>query len=174
MVLKPQDVLVLLKLLTVSPDDSSFASLGQALYMSPSEVHAGVKRAQIASLYAEATREPIKANLLEFLVHGVKYAFPAQLGSQTRGIPTAHAASPLRQLLAQDNTLPPVWPHPEGPTAGLSFAPIYKSAPRAALHDPVLYEYLALVDTLRAGRAREQRLAADILTQRLQPQGAVT
>ena len=173
MVLKPQDVMVLLKLLTASKENWSFASLGEALFMSPSEVHAGVERAQVASLYAKATGEPIRANLLEFLVHGVKYAFPVHLESQARGIPTAHAAGPLRELVAQDSALPPVWPHPEGSIAGLSVAPIYKSAPAAALHDPTLHEYLALLDALRLGRARVQRLAEGILKERLQSQGAL-
>lgn len=172
MVLKPQDVLVLLKLLTSSGEKWSFASLSEALFMSPSEVHAGVKRAQVASLYAEATGAPVRANLLEFLVHGVKYAFPVQLGSQARGIPTAHAAGPLRELVTNDGFLPPVWPHSEGSIAGLSVAPIYKSAPAAALLDPTLHEYLALVDAIRLGRSREQRLAGGILKNRLQTQGA--
>lgn len=168
MVLKPQDVLVLLKLLIASDEKWSFASLGEVLFMSPSEVHAGVKRAQIASLYAEATGEPIRANLLEFLIHGVKYAFPVQLGSQARGIPTAHAAGPLRELVTQDGLLPPVWSHQEGSIAGLSVAPIYKAAPAAALRDPTLHEYLALVDAIRLGRTREQRLAEGILKERLE------
>ena len=36
--------------------------------------------------------------------------------------------------------------------------PLYKSVPRAARADAQLYEWLALVDAVRAGRAREREL----------------
>ena len=66
----------------------SFASLAADLFMSPSEVHAGIKRASVAQLFDESRKKPVKKNLEEFLVHGVKYAYPAQHGALTRGIPT--------------------------------------------------------------------------------------
>jgi hypothetical protein len=50
---------------------------------------------------------------------------------------------------------------------GESFGPLYKSAPKAARQDAQLYELLALVDAIRAGRARERRLAAEMLEARL-------
>jgi hypothetical protein len=46
-------------------------------------------------------------------------------------------------------------------------APLYRSAPEAALRDPQLYELLVLVDAMRAGRARERKLASDELGRRL-------
>jgi hypothetical protein len=44
---------------------------------------------------------------------------------------------------------------------------LYKLAPAAALRDSVLYEYLALVDALRDGRARERKLAEEMIVERL-------
>jgi hypothetical protein len=45
--------------------------------------------------------------------------------------------------------------------------PLYRSAPDAALRDPALYEWLALVDALRSGKARERRMAGEELARRL-------
>jgi hypothetical protein len=103
----------------------------------------------------------------QFLIHGAKYAFPTKLGQVTRGFPTAHAASPLKDELQADTDLPPVWPHKDGTVRGTSVEPLYKSATEAALADPALYELLALLDALRMGRARERQLAAQFLEERL-------
>jgi hypothetical protein len=45
--------------------------------------------------------------------------------------------------------------------------PLYESVPEAALEDPQFYELLALFDALRAGQARERKLAAELLGERL-------
>jgi len=65
------------------------------------------------------------------------------------------------------NDLPPVWPWPEGNTRGIGLEPLYKSVPRAALRDPNLYQFLALVDAIRDGRARERKIAERDLVHRL-------
>ncbi|MCP4695559.1 MAG: hypothetical protein GY862_01735 [Gammaproteobacteria bacterium] len=131
--------------------------------MSPSEVHQGLKRAQAARLVhvRGESRQPARQALLEFLVHGVKYVYPPERGSLTRGIPTAYAAPPLRELVTQGDDLPPVWPHPQGTAKGFQFAPLYKSVPQAALCDSRLYELLALLDAVRDGRAREKELVPE-------------
>jgi len=38
--------------------------------------------------------------------------------------------------------------------AVLGLEPLYKSVPQAALRDPILHQFLALVDAIRDGRAR--------------------
>ena len=168
MILKPQDIVVLLKLIAVKSNAWSFASLSAELFMSPSEVHAGIKRAAAARLYDDSRKTPLRKNLEEFLLHGVKYAYPARHGALTRGMPTGYAAFPLRDLLAIGaSDVPPVWPHPEGDVRGYEFSPLYKSVPAAAMKDKELYALLALLDALRDGRARERDLAAKELINRL-------
>jgi hypothetical protein len=137
--------------------------------MSPSEVHAAVKRAQASRLLhgSELGERPNYTAIEEFLIHGLKYAFPAERGELTRGVPTSYAAEPLRQVIALSDEPPPVWPHPTGPQRGIAFEPLYKQAPKAALRDPVLYELLALADALRDGRARERKLAEKMIVGRL-------
>ena len=125
--LKPQDVIVLLKLLLYGDSRPSYAQIAKDLFLSPSEVHAAVQRARQARLLQGP--EPGELNrsaLLKFLIHGVKYAFPPERGELTRGIPTAHAAEPLKSQIAMANDLPPVWPSANGKVRGYSFAPCTK------------------------------------------------
>ena len=60
-----------------------------------------------------------------------------------------------------------MWPYAYGESRGLSVIPLYKTVPEAALDDPSLYEYLALLDALRVGRSREQELAKKLLTKKI-------
>ena len=165
--LKPQDLLVLLRLaLDTNGEKPTFQALAAELGMSASEIHASVQRAGESGLVDQQSRAVNRGNLLEFLLHGVRFAFPARRTTLTRGVPTSYAVAPLRKSFAVDE-LPPVWPHPEGDTRGEGLAPLYRSAPSAALKNPKLHEWLALVDAVRAGRARERSMAAKELTRRL-------
>lgn len=166
-VLKPQDVLVVLALAAVPPEDRTFAKLAAVLSMSSSEVHAAVKRATTSGLL-DAARSVRKTALLEFLLHGLRYVFPPEWKGVTRGVPTSYAAAPLNSRM-HATELPPVWPHPEGTLRGEGLVPLYRSVPSAALANPALHELLALVDAVRSGRARERRMAADELEARLSP-----
>jgi len=128
----------------------------EAVRLSVAEAHSAVKRARAAGLLPDGplSAPPRITALREFLIHGAKYAFPAQPGPMTRGVPTARAASPLKEEILPSGEPSPVWPHPEATEQGLALAPLYPSAPSAALADPALYELLALLDALRIGRAR--------------------
>jgi DNA-binding Lrp family transcriptional regulator len=159
---------VLLKLASREKDATwSYPKLAVELGMSPSEVHASVRRATQSGLLQEATRSVNPAALLEFLVHAVKYVFPAERGGVTRGLPTAHSAPPLRQHFQAGSELPIVWADAEGTVRGEALEPLYRSVPQAARADAQLYEWLVLVDAVRAGRAREREFAVVELRRRL-------
>jgi hypothetical protein len=165
--LLPQDVVVLAKLVSTGGTRPAIAQLASDLFLSPSQVHASLKRLEGARLADNRSGRPILRAVEEFLVHAVKYVFPAQRGETTRGLPTAYAAPPLNGEIAGSGEPPPVWPDPEGEVRGVGFEPLCKSVPRAARKDAVLYELLALVDALRDGRARERRIAERALSSRL-------
>lgn len=169
MVLKPQDVLVALKLLEFEGKRPPFAQIAKDLSMSASEVHAAFKRLRAAHLLhgPELGNRPNRQALKEFLLHGLKYVFPAQNGAMTRGLPTSYAAEPLRRHIRAGNEPVPVWPTPDGPTRGTAFEPLYSSVPEAARRDCHLYELLALIDAIRDGRARERKIAEKELIARL-------
>ena len=168
-ILKPQDLMVLFKLLAVGERSNTYRSLSDSLGVSSSEVHASIGRSIFARLINVENDRPlvVRAALKEFLLHGAKYAFPATLGSPARGTPTAYAAPPLVTLVSQPDELPPVWPDAEGNRRGLTFHPLYPTAPLAARKDRMLYEFLALFDALRGGAARERQLAVRILSERI-------
>ncbi len=167
--LKPQDVVVLLKLISLGGQPVSYGLLAEALGMSSSEVHASIARARAARLVNVEDNRPIvvRSALREFLLHGAKYAFPATMGTRTRGVPTGYAAPPLAARITQPDEPPPVWPDPHGETRGIGFQPLYPTVPAAARRDSVLYELLALFDAIRGGAARERQIAGQLLSERL-------
>jgi hypothetical protein len=167
MMLKPQDIVILMKLVALEGAEWAYSSLALALSMSPSEVHAGVKRAVEARLMDGQRRRPVRRALEEFLIHGVKYAYPPCRGGPTRGMPTSFAGPPLKDLVVSSDPLPPVWPDPEGTKQGCEFSPLYPSVPKAAARDYKLYELLVLVDAIRDGRAREKEIAVNEIRARL-------
>lgn len=165
--LKPQDVVVALAL-SLSPS-WTFASVAASLGMSASEVHGAVKRLRTARLYSEDRRGPAVDNVLEFLVHGIKYVFPAEPGPVRRGVATSVSARPLREHFsgAAGPLSEFVWPTAEGTDAGQSVEPLFPTVPDAALRNPALHELLSLVDALRIGRVRERAAAEEELRRRL-------
>ena len=169
MQMKPQDVVVLIKLLEYGPKRPPYAQIAKELFLSASEVHASVQRAKQAHLLTGPEREetPNPSAMEEFFIHGLKYAFPPQRGELTRGVPTAFGAEPLKSHISAGNEPPPVWPFAKGGTRGYSFAPLYKTVPQAALRDSFLYEMLALIDAIRDGRTRERHIAEEELKVRL-------
>ena len=170
MILKPQDVLILLKLVAIGNVSWSYSRLAGTLWMSPSEVHAGVKRAVRARLasFQQERAVPNRRNLEEFLVCGLPYVFVPEQGEVTRGMPTGYAGPPLRSYFQDLGDLPPVWPVPDGEVRGLAFSPLYKSVPQAAREDETLYALLTLVDAIRGVRAREREMALQEIRERLQ------
>jgi len=172
--MKPQDIIIALKIQSLN-DKAGHAPAGrwpqrllaEETGVSLSEVNMACRRLKESRLLTPDGRV-VGPFLLEFLVHGLKYVFPAEIGRTTRGMPTGYAAEPLRDLfLASANEPPPVWPDADGTVRGLAMKPLYKSVPMAAKKDKTLYEYLALIDAIRAGRARERSMAIEILQKRL-------
>lgn len=166
LVLKPQDLVVILKIAVSKDKRFTYAQLSADLAISASEVHASVRRCQMARLMINSPSDgmtPIRTALREFVLHGVKYAFPAVTGSVIRGMPTAYAGPALRSALVQSDESPPVWPYPSGIAKGPTLYPLHPNVPIASERDPKLYEVLTLVDAIRIGAARERELAASMI-----------
>ena len=164
--LKGEDVTVLLKLTTAQPP-WTLRSLESDIAIPRSVIQRSLVRLAESRLYVPQLRRANLARAEEFLTHAVQYCFPAVLGGETRGIPTAWAARPLSDELAPYDDLPPVWPDALGEHRGLTLQPLHRSATEIARRDPALAELLALVDGLRAGDARVRNLAGDLLRARL-------
>ncbi len=166
MTVRSQDILLLLRLAAHPSARWTYAQLATELGISVSQVHAALTRAKHAGLLRPDGKSPNTGSLAEFVVHGLRYVFPAERRGITRGFPTAGSAPPLVSKLAQGDGPPIVWPDPNGPVRGEGLLPIHPAVPAAARRDARLYELVALVDALRIGRARERKLAIDELKRR--------
>lgn len=163
-----QDLYVLLNLAVNPQRRWTFSSLSQDLLISPSQLHLGLNRANLSGLYHFDERRVVKSALEEFVIHGVRYAYPAEKGPIIRGMPTSFAAPPLKmQLVLTNDTNIPVWDDAEGTAVGYSIKPLHLHAPKVCWRDHAFYEILALVDAIREGRARERKLASEEIHKRL-------
>jgi hypothetical protein len=106
------------------------------------------------------------AALEEFLLHGVRYAFPAIRTRRQRGVPTAHSAPVLKDVFDSDID-PLVWPSAIGAMVGIALEPLIPTAATFASRHPALYDALALVDAIRVGTARDREVAGQMLTKQL-------
>ena len=165
--IKPQDIAVLLKLASLGEKKWQHMDLVAALGLSQTEISFSLNRCRTAGFLDSTKKKVMKTALLEFLVHGLKYVFPALPGPISRGLPTAHSAAPLAGKIVAPAEDMYVWPYENGRARGQSIEPLYEKAPQAAEKDKALYELLALVDAVRAGRAREQAMAIKELEARL-------
>ena len=161
--MKPQDILVLFKLLISGGRKIPYSEYAKDIYLSTSELHASIKRLEKNGLFSSDMNIVVVPFVKEFLFHGAKYVFPPELGVKTRGIPTSYGAKPLKKELLQPDEEIPVWPDPEGTHKGVSFLPIYKSAPKAAKKDAKLYRLLTLFDAIRSERARIRKIAEELM-----------
>jgi len=160
-----QDIALLLRLAIQDESRLQSKDLADSLSISPSEVSKALKRCVEAGLlYVAGPEKRVnRSGLMEFLSHGLKYVFPPARGSMVRGVPTAASAEPLKSHFLEDREPPAVWSYAEGKVRGISLAPLYKGAPKAALRDPKFYRVLALCDAIRSGRTRDRNLAVELL-----------
>lgn len=165
--LKPQDILILLKVVTYGDEPFAMKDLAASLHISPSEVTLALERCKNSGLIDANKQRVQKLSLFEFLVYGLKYVFPVQLGRKVRGVLTAYSASPIKEQIVAGKDDVVVWPYSKGNSRGHSVIPLYKTIPEAVLADEKLYELLAIVECLRLGRRREVEIATDELKKRL-------
>ena len=162
--LKSQDVYVAFKLIALGKRPWTYGKLSGDIFMSASETNSAVKRAISAGLIRqplgeEKNPQPIIPAIEEFIVHGIRYAFPPELGAMVRGVPTGFSAPSMSGDLLDDGQPPFVWPWEQGSTRGMAFSPLYKTAPQAVQIDAVFYELLSLVDCIRESSSRGRDVA---------------
>jgi len=189
--MKSQDIFLLLKLVSLHQqnirsqhdqlneqnDSIAFASrftarsLENEIGLSKSEVSLSLNRCINVGLAIKDRKTSIpRANvkaLSEFIIYGIKYVFPAQVSALSRGIPTSFAAPVLQGKIMSAGETIYVWPDARASNMGQAVQPLYKSVPFAVNRDPILYEYLALVDSIRLGNAREASVAIEGLKGKL-------
>jgi len=86
--------MLLLKLSTQPDRHVQSKQLAAELFLEPSEITRSLQRSRASGLvYVSGAEKRVhRAALLEFLIHGFRYVFPAEKGPMTRGIPTGISA----------------------------------------------------------------------------------
>lgn len=163
--MRPHDIVVLLKIAAKKDQPWLMKDLAYELGISASEISESLNRSCIAGLITKDKKRLMKMAILDFLEYGLRYVYPQHPGPKYRGIATAHSAAPLNNEIVSSE--PYVWPYAEGNIRGESIEPLHPKVPEASLKDAVFYEYMALCDALRVGRAREKKLAIEALKKRL-------
>jgi hypothetical protein len=147
-----RDLTVLLAVAAKGRGPWRAADLARELDVPALDVVLGLERARRVGLVDEDKSRVLKEPVLEFLLHGLRYVFPAEVGASCRGIATAQLAGRY------------VWPARDGDAFGRAVTPL-DAAARSA--DGRLRELLGLVDVLRVGPVRERALAERELARRL-------
>lgn len=155
--MRPQDIVILLKVLTIPEPNWQYRDLASALYISVSEISESLNRSHMAGLIDESRRRVHRKNLMEFIEFGLHYVFPQLPGSMVTGIPTAHSYSFYAVKFTSEMNY--AWPDDTGTMRGLSIIPLYKNVVKAVRLDDELYKLLASIDIIRVGRVREMKVA---------------
>ncbi len=175
--MRPQDIVILLAILSfqrrnrgnlgnkfIFPLQNKY--LADSLKISGGEISSSIVRSSYAGLIDDSPFKTIFVqSLFDFLRYGLRYVFPTKPGALVRGVPTAHSTEPLRSKFSFQEEI--VWEHPEGSVRGQAILPLYATVPEIINNDPILYELLALTDSIRIGGARERELATAELEKRL-------
>lgn len=163
--MRPQDIVVLLKIVAINNDDWRNSDLAYSLNISASEVTEVLNRCKIAGLIDSKKRNIHRNSFLEFLIYGLRYVFPTQPGAMVKGIPTAHSASPIKEHISSGSDVY-VWPSAKGTHRGQAIEPLFKSIPQIVQEDKLFHELLVIVDTIRVGKVRELNIAIEELKKR--------
>ena len=155
--MRPQDIVILLKIISKGSLPWQNKDLAFELSISQSEVSDSLNRSLVAGLLNGEKKKVHKKSLLEFIEHGLHYVFPTLPGGPANGIFTAHSHPFMKTQFSSESGY--VWPDARGDVRGYSIDPLYKDVVKAVKQDEKLYKMLALIDVIRVGRVREFNVA---------------
>jgi len=164
--MRPQDIIILLKLSIDKQSNLTLPTLSKTLGISSSEISKSLQRSEYAG-FISLNRKISVTTFLEFLKYGLPYVFPVKPGAPTRGIPTG-VSHPMLKLYFQ-NIDEFVWPDSSGNTRGYTINPLYPALPKIITLDEDLYYATALVELFRIGKTREKKFAEEELKKILKP-----
>ncbi len=164
--LKPQDVALLIKILArKSVKDWRQVDIAIELEISQGEIAKALARLNKAGLVVD--KRVNRSAALEFIIHAVKYAFPAELGPLAAGVPTATSAPAHKNSVVQTGDDIFVWPSLKGKVRGQVIMPFYPKLAEAALKDEEFYSMMSAIEIIRMGRARERKAAEQFLERKI-------
>jgi hypothetical protein len=157
-VTRPFDVVLGLRLIKTA---GTIAQLAEELAVVPSQIHGSLARLRSAGLLRPDGRSVNARAFGEFVMFGVRYAFPAVRRELAVGIATAYSAAQLSAQVDATDVL--VWPAPnaKGAVRGFGLTPLYPRAVALPELSPETYRLLTLVDALRIGEPPVRAMARD-------------
>lgn len=156
--MKPHDIVIALKIVSFNSETWRIIDVAYNINISPSEVYGSINRLHKVEIM-HMRKHIVKRNLIEFLIHGVKYCFPAIPGIRSRGILTAHSSEFFKKIISDKKKDNYVWPFEKGNANGISIVPLHKNIPEFIQKDRFMYEHLSYIDAIRIGRKREKAYA---------------
>lgn len=155
--MRPQDIVILLKIIALGERPWQLKDLARTLYISPSEVTESMFRSRQAQLISYNKEEVNRLSLANFMEHGFRYVFPATFGTTTIGLPTAHAHPAMKKYFIDAPIY--VWPDESEMTRGIGIEPLYPNQSKAAKEDGDLYRFFTLADIIRIGTDEDRVIA---------------
>src|SRR5438132_8978307 len=129
--LQAVDCVILCKLIAQKNNYFTHRDLADMLFLSRSTISIGLRRLQQSGLvrFEIETNKllPVMAAVEEFIVHGLKYVFPGEIGKFTKGIATGIAAPVFEGKLVLGKDPIFVWPYEYGNVKGLALKPLIPS-----------------------------------------------
>ena len=165
MSIKPQDVAILVKLLSIKKEAWRQIDIATDLELSQGEVAKALARLKRAGLVHD--KRVNRTAALEFILHAVKYIFPAEIGALAVGVPTAFSSPMHERMVVQRGEDSYVWPSIHGSIRGQLIKPFCPHLAAAALKDSDFYGLMSAIEILRVGRSRERNLAAQYLEKKI-------
>lgn len=159
--MRPQDIVVLIKIILLEGQEWQFQDIARAIFISPAEVSESVNRSAFAGLINHERRKVFRNAFFEFLQFGMPYVFPQAPGPMTKGMATGHSHKYFKSSIVSNEIY--VWPDPNGKDYGQAIEPLYYNQVKAAKDDNQLYEILAMLDVIRVGKNREKKVAVNYL-----------
>ena len=157
--IKPQDVLVLSKIIAIQNEVFKQLDLALELGISQAEIAHSLNRLKRAGLLNENKKKLNKLAVIEFFKHVLKFLFPVELEGSARGISIGPSADFIKRKVRNDD-FGIVVEDIDGKDKGVAVVPIYKTVAKAIKNDEKLYKIICLVDIFRGlGSVRHRQVA---------------
>jgi translation elongation factor EF-1beta/biotin operon repressor len=164
--IKSQDILILMKLITLKGSPFRQVDLSSSLGISQAEIAYSLDRLKFSGLINEDKKKVNKLNSIEFLLHAVKFMFPMEYDAPARGIKVGPSSDMIRKEVKEKLDMDFVIPTLDGENVGFGIKPIYATTGKVVQSDEKVYELVNLVDILRGlGGVRHKKFAETKLRQ---------
>lgn len=157
--MRPEDVLVLLKIAVIESSDWTPYALSLELGYSEEHILESIARLKEAGLLQ--MNRPHTQKLKKFILEELPERYPVVPGKLTRGMYTGFSAQ-AGYSFGVPRTSTWVWPKEDGQDWGQEIEPLSPNCCFAVLQDRKLKDVLSIIETLRV-KGQDARIWADVL-----------